>query len=264
VLKIAFFAVVVSFGWYLIDEVYGKQQLMPLADSNVYKADSAIPELTIERIEVLRRIAGMSNENESPSVDTSVTPSDTNPSDTSNAITLNGASALPSGFEKVNNLRSTDSEWESYQGIDQYNGTKEGFAVSGWTTLSPSNNWSDENIQAALVAGCNDDGERSLHIKMLSSYLGSETDRSENIVNGKIGWDSSKAYGASFTYDGELNALRLRAGLEDTLSMIRDGKKVTIQIPWRDSKQGAFEFSLKGSSQALNSAFDYCSSSHAS
>ena len=92
---------------------------------------------------------------------------------------------------------------------------------------------------------------------MRRTYSGFEHRR--RVVKGQIGWDSSTPYGASFTYDARLNALRLRAGLEDSFSMIKDGNKVTIQMPWNDS-QAAFDFSLKGSSQALNTVFGYCNS----
>ena len=270
-LKIGFILVVFSFGWYLTDVVYGKQQSIPPANSSAHNSSahnssvhnssvqreklSSIPELTEERIELLRRIAGLANKNELSYVNASA---ETGSSD--DPITLSGVAAMPAEFDAEINRRSADSEWKSYRGIDQKSNTKEGLASSGWTTLSPSLNTPDENIQAALVAICNDNGARSLYIRMLSSYPGTEPASHVNVVNGQIGWDSASSYDAPFTYDVELNALRLRAGVKDAFSMIKAGNKVTIQIPWQDNNQATFEFSLNGSSQALKTAFDYCGS----
>ena len=232
----------ISFGWYLADEVYG----------NSNTEASAAPELTTERIDVLRRIAGMSNENEFSTVTTALETDSTD-----DLITLDGMSVKPSESGKVNNLSATP-EWESFLGVD-HNGSKEGFAFSGWTTLSSNHIWPVEKIQAALVASCSDAGERSVYIRMLSFYPGSEND-SVNMVQGQVGWDSSNPYSAPFTYDVGLNALRLRAGIDDSFSLIENGNKVTIQIPWDDSNRAVFEFSLNGSSRALKTALDYCSS----
>lgn len=294
--KIVFFISAVSFGWYQLTTGHGNSQNEVLVapeltaeriellrriaghpekigpvvfekqhvsienQSGSYALNDeaqAAPELTNDRVELLRRIAGMPNENELAAVNAPI--QNTNIDD---PFAMNGNSAIPAGFEMVSKV-TTGSEWQSYLGVDQYSGAKEGFAFSRWTTLSPNHNWPDEKIQAALVAGCKDDGERSLYIRMLSVYPGSEADN-VSMVEGQIGWDSSDPYGAPFTYDVGLNALRLRAGIEDSFSMIKDGNTVTIQIPWYDSNQAAFKFSLKGSSQALNSAFDYCSSSQSS
>lgn len=153
---------------------------------------------------------------------------------------------------------AASANWESYLGIDKKSSAKEGFAFSNWTMLSSSLEWPDEKIEAALVASCNEKGEKSLYVRMLPQYPVDGTDQQLEIVEGEIQWDSSKAYGVPFTYDASVNALYLLAGLEDTLSMIKEGNKVTIQIPWQDGNQAVFEFSLSGSSQALDSAFRYC------
>ena len=272
-LKLGFFLVAISFGWYMVEEVYGTQQIPELtkersellrqvatgqrlssekqAGFNEDKAELVSnPELTRERIELLQRIGGISKVDEVSSVNTSASVTD-------------DLIALPSGVtteptELVKNISSTNSEWASFQRIDQHSRAMEGFAFSGWTTLSPSNNWSDEKIQAALVAGCNDDGARSLYVKLLSAYPGAETTQRPDVVKGQVGWDSSAAYSAPFTYDVGLNALRLLSGLDDSLSQIKAGNKVTIQIPWHNDQQATFEFPLKGSSKALIAAFDYC------
>ena len=253
----AFFLAVLAFGWYLSDVVYGEQQSIPLANSNAHiEQQGSIPELTEERIELLRRIAGLPIEDEASYVSATVKTSGTD-----NSITLTGSSAISSKLDTEINVRSVNSEWESYQGIDQDSNRKEGFAYSGWTTLSPSHNWSDEKIQASLVVGCSEDGDRSLYVKTLSSYPGSaESDRDTDVVSGLIGWDSSDPYDVPFTYDAGLNALRLRSGIEDSFSLIKAGNKVTIQFPWQEDNQAVFEFSLKGSSVAINDVFHYCTS----
>gem|GEM_PF-5499325 len=284
VLRIGFFAVVISFSWYVVDEVYGKtgiplgssnspyeelgtpkltveriQLLQRIAaeerlSSNTQKDElAAIPALTQDRIELLRRIGGIENEDDISKVNSSAISGDTD-------NTIGTLSVDPIYTQPVNqpvnkgNPGRTNSEWESYKGIGQSSGAKEGFASSGWTTLS-LDNWPDD-IQAALIASCNDEGEKSLYVQMRTTYPGSET------VRGRVGWDSSNPYRAPFTYDAGLNALRLRSGLEESFSMLKDGNKVTIQVPWHDSRLAAFEFSLKGSSQALKTAFDYCRSSN--
>jgi len=245
VLRIGFFAVVISFSWYVVDEVYGKtgiplgssnspyeelgtpkltveriQLLQRIAaeerlSSNTQKDElAAIPALTQDRIELLRRIGGIENEDDISKVNSSAISGDTD-------NTIGTLSVDPIYTQPVNqpvnkgNPGRTNSEWESYKGIGQSSGAKEGFASSG-----------------------------------------SET------VRGRVGWDSSNPYRAPFTYDAGLNALRLRSGLEESFSMLKDGNKVTIQVPWHDSSLAAFEFSLKGSSQALKTAFDYCRSSN--
>jgi len=240
--KIAVLAVVVSLGWYMGGEVYGKQHRTPLislTDSSTQNHGTAIPELTKERIDTLKRIAGVSNEDGLSPVKSSTS----------------GADAL---ITSLSGVQSFSSEWESSQNIDKYTGVKEGLAFSGWTSLSASPEQPDDQILASLVASCNDQGERSLYIRMLSAYPGFETAQRVNIVTGQVGWDSSNPYSAPFTYDVRLNALRLEAGIEDSLSMIRDGKKVTIQLPWYEGHHAAFEFSLAGSTRAINQVFDYC------
>ena len=252
----AFFLAVLAFGWYLSDVVYGEQQSIPLANSNAHiEQQGSIPELTEERIELLRRIAGLPIEDEASYVSATVKTSGTD-----NSITLTGSSAISSKLDAEINVRSVNSEWESYQGIDQDSNKKEGFAYSGWTTLSASHNLSHEKIQASLVVGCSEDGDRSLYVKTRSSYPGSESDRDTDVVSGLIGWDSSDPYDAPFTYDAGLNALRLRSGIEDSFSLIKAGNKVTIQFPWQEDNQAVFEFSLKGSSVAINDVFHYCTS----
>jgi len=153
---------------------------------------------------------------------------------------------------------TASAEWESYLGVDQKGSSREGFAFSNWTDLSPSLNWPDDKIEAALVAGCNDKGEKSLYIRILPRYPARDSENQIELVEGKIQWDSSYSYSAPFTYDESLNALHLRFGLEDTLALINDGNNVTIQIPWYDEHKAVFKFSLTGSSEALKAAFDYC------
>jgi len=153
---------------------------------------------------------------------------------------------------------TASAEWESYLGVDQKSSSREGFAFSNWTVLSPSLNWPDEKIEAALVAGCNDKGERSLYVRILPNYPTPESSEPLTVVNGQIKWDSAYSYNAPFTYDASLNALHLQFGLDDTLALISDGNNVTIQIPWYDEHKAVFTFSLSGSSQALKRAFDYC------
>lgn len=171
-------------------------------------------------------------------------------------------------------FNSAYAGWEFYLGADSSSGAKEGFAFSSWTIYSPSPDWPDKKIEAALVASCNDRGEKSLYLRILPVYPISESERGVEILNGKIKWDSSNPYGVPFIYDARLNALQLRSGLEDSFSMIEDGNKVAIQIPWNDGNRNSnydgnfdsnygdnyafFEFSLSGSSQALRTAFDYC------
>lgn len=150
------------------------------------------------------------------------------------------------------------ADWDSYLGVDKNNSAREGFAFSNWTLLSSALDWPDEKIEAALVASCNEQGEKSLYVRMLPQYPADSGEQRLDIVEGEIQWDSSKAYGVPFIYNESLNALYLVAGLEDTLSMIRQGNKVTIQIPWQGGNQAVFEFSLEGSSRALESAFEYC------
>ena len=109
------------------------------------------------------------------------------------------------------------------------------------------------------MASCNDKGEKSLYVKMLTAYPLVETDKSVTTVEGLVGWDSSAPYAAAFTADAEMNTLRLQFGLEDTLSMLKDGKKVTLQLPWNQNDlQATFEFSLNGSTAALETVFGYC------
>jgi len=221
------------------------------SDSDEYRSESgSFPELTQERIALLERIGGLSNNEDLPTADTSA-------SETVDLSALSvTASTVPS--ELVKNSSSTNSEWENFQQTDQLDGAKEGFAFSGWTAPSPSADGPDDNIQAALVASCNDEGDKSLYVRLLSTYPNSDTVRSAAIVKGQVLWDSSTPYGAPFVYDEELNALRLRSGLDDSFSMLKEGKKVTIQLPWNDEQHTTFEFSLKGSTQAIQSAFDYC------
>ena len=161
-------------------------------------------------------------------------------------------------FILLGGFNTASAEWNSYLSTDKNNSAKEGFAFSDWTALSPSLDWPDDKIEAALVAGCNDRGEKTLYVRMLSNYPATDTARSTDVVRGQVKWDSSNAYGAPFTYDANLNALRLRSGLEDSLSLIEEGNTVTIQIPWYDGHIAVFEFSLSGSSQALKKAFEYC------
>jgi len=245
---------VIALGWYMGGEVYGKQQkasLISLADTSTQKQDPATPELSKERIELLRKIAAIANEDELSAMHTST-------DDTHTFNSLSSVATKSDEPELVNGFKAVNSKWESSQNIDKYTGVKEGLAFSNWTALSTSADRFSEKIQASLVASCNDKGERSLYIRMLSAYPGFETAQRANIVTGQVGWDSSSSYSAPFTYDVRLNALRLRAGIEDSLSMIKDGKKVTIQLPWYNGHQAAFEFSLKGSSQAIDKVFDYC------
>jgi len=253
--KIAVFVVVVSLGWYMGGEVYGKQHRSALArvsDSYVQDQQRATPELTNERIEVLRRIAGISNEAKLSSE--SISTSGTDALITSS----NGVASRPVDSALVSNVRSNNAEWEYSQGINNYTGVKEGLAFSAWTTLSSSVQPAEDKVLASLVASCNDEGERLLYIRMLSAYPGFETAQHVNSVTGQVGWDSSNPYSAPFTYDVRLNALRLKAGIEDSLSMIRDGNNVTIKLPWHEGHQAAFVFSLAGSSQAIDTVFDYC------
>lgn len=249
---IAFYAFVILFGWYLAGEVFGEQSY-PESNSNVHTAAYIeAPELTKERIDLLKRIAGASNEDKFTSASTTVVSSDTDNVPTS----FNDIVTIPAGSRSVKSerVRTNSSEWESYNTTNEYSGTKEGSASSAWTILSPSLNWTDDSIQATLTASCNDEGEKTLSLRMLSTYPISDA----GTVKGLIRWDSSNPYEAPFVYDPELNALRLQFGFEDSLSLIRDGNNVTIQIPWYDDHQAVFEFSLKGSSRAVNTAFDYC------
>ena len=224
----------------------------PLAASSTDDFElAAIPGLTEGRIEFLRQISGNSPEDDLSSAIAFASAAD-NLIKSSNAKTTE-----PAVPNILNNVPSANSEWAS-QVVNSNSGAKEGIAFSGWTVLSPSADWPGEKIHATLVAGCNGEGERSLYIRTPSPYPGSEAGRRVNTVRGRVGWDSSDPYGAPFSYDAELNALRLKAGVEDSLSMIKDGKKVTIQIPWHDGHEATFEFSLKGSSQALKTAFDHC------
>lgn len=154
---------------------------------------------------------------------------------------------------------TASAEWQSYLSVDKNSSLKEGFAFSNWTILSPTLNWPDDKIEAALVASCNDRGEKSLYVRILPKYPATNTQQPLDIVNGQIKWDSSYSYGAPFTYDRNLNALQLRSGLEDSFSMIKEGNTVTIRIPWQEDHHAVFEFSLNGSSQALEKAFSYCS-----
>ena len=248
---IAFLAFVILFSWYLVDEVYSEQ---PKSVANSYPHEverTETPELTAERIELLRKIAGISNEDVFPSV---------NAGRSSDAYTLhtsfNGIVTIPTSSRPVNEVlvHSISSEWEANRSINEYSGIKEGSAVSAWTRLSPSLTWTDDSIQAALVAGCNEEGEKSLNLKLLSAYPISDV----STVKGQVKWDSSSPYHAPFTYNQDLNTLRLQSGLDDSLSLIRAAKKVSIQIPWHDDQQAIFTFSLKGSSRAVNAAFGYC------
>lgn len=243
-IKTVFFVLAISFSWYVVNDVYGKPNV---ASSNLLASPKAhdIPELTPERIELLKRIAGMSN--------TGLTnPVSTIPQSTNLELVSRNKSDSDGG------VQSTGSEWRSYQGVDKYNGTKEGLASSGWTTVTTSSNKKSGNTQVALVASCDDNGEKSVYIKMLPAYPYTDGTQRVDIVNGQVGWDSSNPYGATFSYDIELNALRLQAGLEDSLSMIKAGNKVRFQVAWHDGHQADFEFSLKGSSRALETAFAYC------
>ena len=321
-LKIVFFVLAISFSWYLVDEVYGKQSAASstqLANSGTFDKNTAavIPELTKERIELLRRIAakgqadsaktiseisanpktdllineaaphalkaelaarprltkeriellrsiaGLPNEDELPPISSSHQTNGTNSLITSSKIV-----AAPE-LVSVLQSRSTNSDWGSHLATDKADGSKQGFAFSGRTSLSPSLNWPDEKkpaeqhkdgkIQAALMASCNDKGEKSLYVKMLTAYPLVETDKSVTTVEGLVGWDSSVPYAAAFTTDAEMNTLRLQFGLEDTLSMLKDGKKVTLQLPWNQNDlQATFEFSLNGSTAALETVFGYC------
>ena len=153
---------------------------------------------------------------------------------------------------------TASAEWNSYLGIDKKSNVKEGFAFSNWTIVSPSLNSPDEKIEAALVAGCNETGEKSLYVRMLPNYQATGAVQGVALVRGQIQWDSSNSYDVPFTYDAGLNALQLRAGIEDSLSLINDGNKVTIQVPWHDGREVVFEFSLSGSSKALKTAFAHC------
>jgi len=240
--KTAFFVLAISFSWYVVSDVYGKQSTTSpklLAKPSAPNAElDAIPELTKERIELLRRIAGIFTDR----VTDRVTDKD----------------SLSSDISSENNLefRSTNSEWRSYQSTDKYSGAKEAFASSRWAIPTASGNRTDGNTQVALVASCNDEGEKSVYIKMRPVFPIADSETS--VVKGQVGWDSSDPYDATFYYDAELSALRLRAGLEDSLSMIKAGNKVRIHVPWHDGQQADFEFSLKGSSRALKAAFDHC------
>jgi len=149
---------------------------------------------------------------------------------------------------------TASAEWKSYLNVDE-GSTREGFAFSNWTIISTKRDAPDENINAALVAACNDKGQTSLYLRMLSIYPAVSN---AEVLSGQIRWDSSTAYDVPFTYDASLNALRLRSGLEDSFSMIRDGNKVTIKVPWKDSQFAVFEIPLSGSSEALKAAFDFC------
>jgi len=249
---IAFYAFVILFGWYLAGEVLGEQSYLE-SSSTVHTAEYIeTPELTKERIDLIKRIAGVSNEDQFTSVSTTVVSSDTDNVPTS----FNEVVTIPadSRSENTERVRPINSEWEFYNTIDEYSGAKKGSASSNWTILSPSLNWTDDSIQATLTASCNEEGEKSLSLRMLSTYPVSDA----GTVNGLIRWDSSNPYEAPFIYDSELNALRLLSGLDDSLSLIEDGNSVTIQIPWYDDHRAVFEFSLKGSSRAVNAAFDYC------
>ena len=90
-LKMGFFAVVISFGWYLFDEVYVKQQT---ASHNTHKEEfTAVPDLTAERIELLRRIAD----------DVGKT---SNPATSSFNTDAGDTDAEPSGTELLDNVQS--------------------------------------------------------------------------------------------------------------------------------------------------------------
>ena len=246
--KLAAFVFAISLSWYLFAyEAYGKQAVS-IGNRSEMLQESVVPELTKERIELLRRIADTSAREDRSSVGTSH-------NKTSSQINSINKAVASSAETKSRSTSAID--WNSSQHLDQYSGARKGFAFSGWTYQSRSLNWPDD-IQASLVASCNSEGEKSLYIKMSNTYPFSGSRRGSYSVDGLVGWDSSTPYGAPFTYDARLNALRLQAGLEDSLSMVRDGKKVTIHIPWYNDKHAAFEFSLQGSSNALRTAFNYC------
>lgn len=157
---------------------------------------------------------------------------------------------------------TASADWKNYLSVDNQKGVKEGFAFTEWTSLSATVNWPDDKIDAALVASCDDKGDRSLYLRILTQYPFGRIARSNSLrgafVEGQIQWDSSSAYNVPFSYDTALNALRLQSGLEDSFSLIGEGNKVTIQIPWNSGQQAVFEFSLRGSLKALRTAFDFC------
>ncbi len=240
--KSTFFVLAIFFSWYVVNDVYGKQSVespILLSKPKAYNAEFEIPELTEERIELLRRIAGLQVAGV-----------------TSGRVTDKNGSASVLSSENSAELRSTNAEWRSYQSTDKHSGTREGVASSGWAVPTTPLYPADGEPQVALVASCNDEGEKSVYIKMRPDYPIPVNGRI--VVTGQVGWDSSDPYDATFSYDAGLNVLRLQAGLEDSLSMIKAGNKVRIQMPWHDDHQVDFEFSLKGSSRALKSAFDHC------
>ncbi len=155
-------------------------------------------------------------------------------------------------------FNTASANWKSYLSIDSESNTKEGFAFTDWTNLSPSDSWADDKIEAALVASCNDKGEKSLYVRLLPTYSNTEIEQRLDTITGQIKWDSSYSYDAPFTYDPDLNALLLLSGLDDSLSMISDGNNVTIRIPWLKGQHAEFNFSLNGSSNALKTAFEHC------
>ena len=178
---------------------------------------------------------------------------------TKNLLRWTAVKKLLLSFAMLSISSSASAEWQNYMSVNEDSKLREGFAFSNWTILSPSLNWPDEKIEAALVASCNDQGEKSLYVRILPRYPATSAQLSEQTVTGQVKWDSAYSYGAPFTYDENLNALHLKSGLEDSFSMIKEGNSVTIRLPWRDDHHAVFEFSLDGSSAALEKAFTYCS-----
>ena len=113
--KLAAFVFAISLSWYLFAyEAYGKQAVS-IGNRSEMLQESVVPELTKERIELLRRIADTSAREDRSSVGTSH-------NKTSSQInSINKAVASSPGPKK----RSTSAtDWNSSHHLDQYSGAK--------------------------------------------------------------------------------------------------------------------------------------------
>ena len=169
--------------------------------------------------------------------------SDTSPPEPTNAVTPTPAPAKPI--------------WTSSSGTDEMTGELRGFAFSPSVGPTRSMAFPYGDTRSHLAVGCNSSSQWSyFHFSESPNLTGGSNHDGYEVFKARIRWDSTVT-DVELIQEWGANTLHFRDE-SSAIASIKAGRSVRLELDWYGQGKVYFEYSLDGSSAAIDNALARC------
>ena len=179
--------------------------------------------------------------------------------DTASNYSKPGSSSTATSSRSNTSTRTPQSEpaWNHFTSKDEMTGETQGFASSPRATSTSPMEFPYNGTQAWLGIGCDGKSEWAyVGFTNAPNLNNTDTESGYNVVRTRVRWDEAvqntkftQKWGAAFLhFESDSSAIAKIAG----------AKKVLLELDWHGQRPVYFEFTLKGSSDAIKKMRAIC------